>query len=581
MADVKNVLKKSFVLMIMFIVGLTMTFGVTTEDVSAATKKPSKVTITGVKSYDYNAVKITWKATKNAKKYQVYRATSKNGKYKKIKTTTGKTYINKKLTTGKKYYYKVRAVNGSKKGSFSAKKYAVPKLKQVSGAKVAVKSTGATISWNKVSGAKGYQIYRAASKNGTYKKIKTTTATSYNNTGLSKGKTYYYKVRAYRVVGKSTKYGSCSTVISAKVKSAETTNTNSITSIRNEMLNQINANRKAAGAASLKLYEPVNVTAQEKAKDLYSNDFSHYSPNLGYFYDQYEAAGIDYWAGGENIAYNSSDVTFTMSQWMNSKGHKANILSKDYTHVGIGYYKGFWVQQFIKLPETESDSLGSNTSTAPAQPSVKCDECGAKNRVSEYAMYSKDAEGNKYGCFYCYECGNFIEKCPKCDTGIFTAVGVNKIGSLAEKCNKCGHMQDETCIDKCTSCNAAVLDDSITKSYTVTFDSTRTYDGDSYDWEEGCYFQQFVVDMRVCEKCNKVIFVKDINHDTYLEAMTKLKAVIGENSDPFDGYIRWEKVVGSELVESGENYSKWKQIYEFIDTPVISELDELAGKNQI
>mgnify|MGYP000089043622 CR=1 FL=1 len=100
-----------------------------TGEASAATKKPAKVSLTGVSSADYNAIKITWKKANAAEKYQVYRASSKNGKYKKVATTTSRTYINRKLKFGKKYYYKVRALNKSKKGAFSQKKAAVPKLK--------------------------------------------------------------------------------------------------------------------------------------------------------------------------------------------------------------------------------------------------------------------------------------------------------------------------------------------------------------------------------------------------------------------------------------------------------------------
>lgn len=216
MASVINKKRRVLVLLIALIVAGTMSFGVTCED-SLAASKPAKVVISSIASTNYNAIKITWKKAKNAKKYQVYRATSKNGSYKLVKTTTSKSYTNTGLTTGKKYYYKIRGVNGSTKGSFSAKKYATPKLKQVSGASAKSASySSIKISWSKVSGAKGYQVYRATSKNGSYTKVKTTTSTSYTNTGLTTGKTYYYKVRAYRVVSSSYKYGSYSSIVNAK-----------------------------------------------------------------------------------------------------------------------------------------------------------------------------------------------------------------------------------------------------------------------------------------------------------------------------------------------------------------------------
>lgn len=76
----------------------------------------------------------------------------------------------------------------------------------------------AKLNWTKVSGAKGYEVYRATSKNGTYKKVATTKRTSYQDKDLSSGKTYYYKVRAYKMKGNRTVAGSLSSVVTAKTK---------------------------------------------------------------------------------------------------------------------------------------------------------------------------------------------------------------------------------------------------------------------------------------------------------------------------------------------------------------------------
>lgn len=197
---------------IAMIVGVAFSVAVPME-VSAATKTPAKVTVTAAKSTDYNTVKITWKKASGAKKYEVYRATSKNGIYKKQITTSKLSYTNSNLTTGKKYYYKVRAVNGKKKGKFSSVKSAVPVLKNVTAFKVASQSySSCKISWAKVNGAKEYQLYRSTSnKSGSFKLIKTTSERSYTNTKLTTGKKYYYKVRAVR----GTQKGAFSSVKSA------------------------------------------------------------------------------------------------------------------------------------------------------------------------------------------------------------------------------------------------------------------------------------------------------------------------------------------------------------------------------
>ena len=69
-----------------------------------------------------------------------------------------------------------------------------------------------TLMWDKCVGVTGYEVYRATTKNGTYTKVATIAATSYKNTGLKKGTTYYYKVRAYKTVGSTKIYGNYSTV---------------------------------------------------------------------------------------------------------------------------------------------------------------------------------------------------------------------------------------------------------------------------------------------------------------------------------------------------------------------------------
>lgn len=85
----------------------------------AAAEKPERVTGVKASAKSSSSIRITWNKAEKAKKYQVFRASSKKGKYKIVKTTTGRSFTNKGLKASKKYYYKVCAVNGSKKGKFS------------------------------------------------------------------------------------------------------------------------------------------------------------------------------------------------------------------------------------------------------------------------------------------------------------------------------------------------------------------------------------------------------------------------------------------------------------------------------
>lgn len=176
-------------------------------------------------SAGYNSIKLSWDKLNNATGYKIYRAEKKDGSYECIKTISDKdttTYTDKKLTCGKKYYYKVAPYKSSTVGKKSGAVSAKPSLaKPKSMAATAKGSKTINVSWKKVSGASGYEVYRADSKKGTYKKVATIkkgSTVSYKNKKLKKGTTYYYKVRAYRTVGKKKVYSSYSSVVSAKAK---------------------------------------------------------------------------------------------------------------------------------------------------------------------------------------------------------------------------------------------------------------------------------------------------------------------------------------------------------------------------
>lgn len=180
-------------------------------------------------STGYDSSKITWERDSSATGYEIYRSTSKNKNYKKIKTITKNNttaYADKKLITGKTYYYKIRAYkqirNNKQYGGYSRIVSAKPVLSKTTVA--SVKNTGTKsliVKWKKVKGANGYEVYRATAKNGKYGKVKTVAngnPISFKETKLAKGKTYYYKVKSYRKVGKKKIYSAFSNVKSYKVR---------------------------------------------------------------------------------------------------------------------------------------------------------------------------------------------------------------------------------------------------------------------------------------------------------------------------------------------------------------------------
>lgn len=177
--------------------------------------KTSKITATQSTS----AIKLTWKKVTGADGYRVYQYNSKTGKYEKIKTLTGTSYTVKKLKAGTTYKFAVKAYtkdNGetlwasSYKTITTATKPATPTVKATAGSKQA------TISWNKVTGATGYVVYMQ-DEFGDYEKLGSTKKTSYTRKKLTKGKTYYFRVRAYKTVDGKNIYGGYKTV-KVKVK---------------------------------------------------------------------------------------------------------------------------------------------------------------------------------------------------------------------------------------------------------------------------------------------------------------------------------------------------------------------------
>jgi uncharacterized protein YkwD len=85
-----------------------------------------------------------------------------------------------------------------------------------------------------------------------------------------------------------------------------------------------------------------------KAKDMYNNNyFDHTSPSYGSPFNMMKSFGIQYTYAGENIAKGQRSPQEVMTSWMNSPGHRQNILNPNFTKIGVAYYNGEWVQEFI------------------------------------------------------------------------------------------------------------------------------------------------------------------------------------------------------------------------------------------
>jgi uncharacterized YkwD family protein/spore coat assembly protein SafA len=124
-------------------------------------------------------------------------------------------------------------------------------------------------------------------------------------------------------------------------------------SIENQVIQLTNQQRAKNGLKALTPNWELSRVARYKAMDMRDkNYFSHTSPTYGDPFTMMKNFGIAYRAAGENIAAGQSTPQEVVNSWMNSPGHRANILSTTYTQIGVGYAKGgsygyYWSQMFI------------------------------------------------------------------------------------------------------------------------------------------------------------------------------------------------------------------------------------------
>jgi uncharacterized YkwD family protein/spore coat assembly protein SafA len=120
--------------------------------------------------------------------------------------------------------------------------------------------------------------------------------------------------------------------------------------VETQVQSLVNEERKKSGLQPLEMDWELQRTARTKACDMADKGyFSHDSPTYGSPFDMMEQFGIKYKTAGENIAQGQTSAHEVMKSWMNSEGHRKNIMSGDYTHIGVGFCaKGnHWVQMFI------------------------------------------------------------------------------------------------------------------------------------------------------------------------------------------------------------------------------------------
>jgi len=123
-----------------------------------------------------------------------------------------------------------------------------------------------------------------------------------------------------------------------------------ISSIEKQVIDLVNNIRAKYGLPKLTENWELSRCARYKSQDMYNKGyFSHTSPTYGSPFDMMTAFGIKYRTAGENIAKGYTTAQAVVNGWMNSPGHRANILNASFTQIGVGYVSSgnIWTQMFI------------------------------------------------------------------------------------------------------------------------------------------------------------------------------------------------------------------------------------------
>jgi outer membrane protein assembly factor BamE (lipoprotein component of BamABCDE complex) len=170
-----------------------------------------------------DSIKLTWEPVYGARSYSIYRSTSKNGDYKYVLASYIPSFKDRELKNNTTYYYKVIAYTYGYNYSAASHRSKVVSATTNNSVPVlaakAVSNNQIKLMLSGIKGASGFQIYRATSKNGTYKLYKDITNDYFIDASVSKGKTYYYYAKAYYLDKNKKSYSDASKLVSAVAKS--------------------------------------------------------------------------------------------------------------------------------------------------------------------------------------------------------------------------------------------------------------------------------------------------------------------------------------------------------------------------
>lgn len=171
---------------------------------------------------------------------------------------------------------------------------------------------------------------------------------------VSKGDTMWklavkYQVGVSEIVSANSHISDPDLIYPGQVLTIPQTDSN-VLSFENEVVRLVNEIRVENGLKALTANWELSRVARIKSQDMVDNRyFSHTSPVYGSPFQMIKAFGLTYRTVGKNIAYGQRTPQAVVNGWMNSSGHRANILNASYTQIGVGYAANghYWTQMFI------------------------------------------------------------------------------------------------------------------------------------------------------------------------------------------------------------------------------------------
>ena len=361
-----------FLVFMLLLVSITPVF-------AASGKTPSAVSVTKAAAAK-NSVTVTWKRASNATSYRVYYKQAGARKWTVLANVSSKTtkYVHKTskkypLQGGKKYSYTVRAYNkySKKWGRYDSKGKTVTIPVVPSAVKMgSVKADSynqVSVTWKQAGNVTEYQVfYRPASTtkwtllartNGKTLKCVHKSSSKYP---LKPGQSYVYTVKGYNKTFKTTgSYNKNGVTVQVPKKPSATVTPKPTATPKPDSQEQVkkdikevirltNKVRKKYGSPAVKENAALDAGATVRAKEAYQK-FSHERPDGTMFTSAYNEAGAGNIAGENITTGNSPQRAVDLIE--HSPGHLRTMLIDDATHIGVGYYKGCWVQVFARNPD--------------------------------------------------------------------------------------------------------------------------------------------------------------------------------------------------------------------------------------